>query len=122
MISTLVPPPKRSHRSIDDLVKHRSFDQQEIERRDSVRHSQCLPARIQPLTIDLVPDGPAIDAVSRDVSSDGVGLLLKEHVINKYLEVTLTVDGAEIEPFVIEVMHETDRGVFYILGGKIVCS
>ncbi len=62
----------------------------EVERRKYSRVPQSLILNIQPLNNDLQPVGDSFQAITRDVSTNGVGFLYNSPFPTKYVRVGAT--------------------------------
>lgn len=81
-------------------------------RRKRRRAPRSVSLRIQPLDLDFCPDGDPFWAVSRDISSVGLGFLNGEPLQHEFVRIGLFDQTATM---IARVCHSTSIGVKYPL-------
>ena len=79
-----------------------------------------VPVTIQPLDNRFRLNGPAITAVTRDISDDGIGLVCVQPITDTYLRLTLTTPYGREMDVVACVRHCTRDGNVYHVGASIL--
>jgi len=82
------------------------------KRRKSRREPRSISLRIQPLDLDFCPDGEPFWAVSRDISSGGLGFVNSEPLQHEFVRIGLFDQAATM---IARVCHSTSIGVKYPL-------
>jgi len=100
------------------LLSH-AKSQLDDDRRDGDREPLITPAVVQPLTEALRPTGRLLEAVTRDVSRRGVGLIVQELPESRHLAVQLTIDGHE-KTLLCRVRWHEPSGPFVFLGLDVI--
>ena len=92
------------------------------ERRAVERLSLTVPITVAPLNDDLHPLGYEHHAVTRDISSKGVGLVTTNPVPPSY--VLLTLDPCQYKPFRVigRVAYCNEVGYYYRIGCEFLFS
>ena len=93
----------------------------EVERRSQPRRLIVTTVGVVPLDDAFEPIGESFHAVTRDISTSGLGMLHSKPVTAKYLRVLIPVEGRD-EP--VDVVMEVQRcdvmGFYYDIGGPLV--
>ena len=90
------------------------------ERRSEQRFPIALPVMVRPIGDDLQSAGEPFMAVTKDISTRGIGLLHYEPISSKFLAIRLTDrDGLKLTG-AIEVLRCRPVGQFFEVGGKFV--
>jgi len=93
-----------------------------IEERRSPRHKLTAEVRVQPVDRHFEPTAAAFMAVTRDISTDGIGLMHDRAVRDKYLWLRLKTPGGKLMNVVVEVVRCRPLGKFYDIGGRFVAK
>ncbi len=83
-----------------------------VEKRREERVATSLSLMIQPLDFDFRPDGEPFWALSRDISSRGLGFVNPEPIQHRYVRLELIEHGAST---IARVCHSTSIGLEYPL-------
>ena len=110
-----VPPPE-----LLDFVKRVAAElAPSHDRRGHPRHNFTVQVDVQQLDDDFKPSGEPFEAVTRDLSAIGIGLLHTRPVQSKHLQVTIKAsDGPK--RLTVEVLRCESIGRFYDIGAKFV--
>lgn len=82
------------------------------KRRKRRREPRSISLRIQPLDLDFCSDGEPFWAVSRDISSGGLGFVNNEPIQHEFVRIGLFDETATM---IARVCHSTSIGVKYPL-------
>ena len=77
---------------------------------------------VQPVDSGFEPLGEPFTAVSRDISSSGIGLMHTRAIREKYLWLRLETRGGVKMNVVAEVLRCRPLGMFYEIGAKFVAK
>ena len=88
--------------------------------RRSDRFLIAEPVTVQPLNDRFEPAAFECSALTRDISSTGVGLICLKQFDLPFLRVTFNnCDKATGNSLILKIVHETPRGAVFLLGGSI---
>ena len=93
-----------------------------VEERKQDRQKIAIEVMVQPLDPDFQPTGEPFIAMTRDISSAGLGLFHTRAVPEKHLLVKLKVPSGGEMAVVLEVVRCRATGLFYDLGGYFVAK
>ena len=83
----------------------------------SKRTVTLLPVVVKELDDDCQPTGVSFEALSKNISVGGVGLLLNREINTRYIEIEFTsIEGCC--PVIVEVRHQSQLGCFVNCGGR----
>ena len=68
-------------------LNHLSNIDPHVERRNDARTPRSVSLEIQPLNMDFQPDGESFYALSRDVSSNGLGFVNSDPLSHEYIRI-----------------------------------
>lgn len=103
-------------RIADETLRHHA------EERQFPRYKLTIEVWVQPVDSNFVPLGDPFTAVSRDVSTGGIGLMHTRAIRDQYLWLRLITHGGGVMNVVVEVLRCRPIGVFYDIGAKFVAK
>ena len=96
-----------------------------IDRDEELANRRLLPRRtlVLPVTVQLMdehqrPCGEPYDAISLDLSADGLGILSQQTIDTPFALVQFRSKLGPHMPLLIEIRHVTPLGMFYKVGGR----
>ena len=92
----------------------------EFERRAQPREPITIPVLVQPLDAQFQPAGDVFGAVTKDISTGGIGVLHSEPITARYLQITLAAQDGEEMSLLAQVKHCTTVGQHYHIGARFV--
>ncbi len=114
------PPPAELIQFVDRLAK--DIASHSHEQRRFPRYKLICEVWTQPVDNQFEPLGDAFKAISRDISSSGIGLMHTRAIRDKYLWLRLTTPGASRMNVIVEVVRCRPLGLFYEIGAKFVAK
>ena len=93
-----------------------------VEERQFPRYKLTVEVWVQPVNSDFEPLGDPFTAVSRDISTSGIGLMHTRAIRDKYLWLRLATQGGGTMNVVVEVLRCRPIGMFYDIGAKFVAK
>ena len=115
--ASFVHPPKAITAFVDQLT---SGIIPRRERGKEPRFTIAVIVEAQPVDDDFKPSGEAFKAVTRDISSKGVGITHNRSVRAKFLALQLTSPTGERLQTAVEIVRCQQVGSIYDIGGKFV--
>jgi hypothetical protein len=104
------------HRIADETLRNH------VEERQFPRFKLTVEVWVQPVDANFEPLGEPFTAVSRDISTGGIGLMHTRAIRDKYLWLRLVTHGGGTMNVVVEVLRCRPIGVFYDIGAKFVAK
>ena len=92
----------------------------ESERRAQPRKAVTIPVVVQPLDSGFQLAGEAFNAVTKDISAGGIGVMHSEQVTTRYLQVQVATQDGEQMSLLAQVKHCTPHGQYYHIGARFV--
>ena len=92
---------------VNALIRELTTAQEDSSRRGNSRQPHSLSLMIQPLDLDFQPVGDSFRALSRDISTSGVGFLNLEAIPHEFVRVSLVDFNASL---VARVRHCSSLG------------
>ena len=92
----------------------------DLERRSETRFLLSVIAEVAPLDRHLAPRGPALHALTRDISESGLGLYAEVPAGTRFLRVWLPVAPGETIELLVEIVWREQLGPLVDLGGRFV--
>lgn len=93
-----------------------------VEERQYPRHKLTIEVWVQPVGSNFEPLGSPFTAVSRDISTGGIGLMYTRAIRDRYLWLRLVTTGGGTMNVIVEVLRCRPIGVFYDIGAKFVAK
>ena len=90
------------------------------DRRSEPRYRVTLPVNVRPLDDLLKPVGYQVRAVTRDISTGGIGLVCQDPVSAKHIAIQLSGPNGERIEFIVEVLRCESVGYYFDVGCKFV--
>ena len=91
----------------------------EVERRSEPRHFLAEPVVVQPVNSDLRRVADPTAAVTRDISTSGIGLIFEEQFEHELAAIELCTDGETVF-LLVEVVWHRPMEPFLYLGSRIL--
>lgn len=103
------------------IVEYGSFAHD--TRRNEARENVAVPVSVQPLTDEFIPVGTPFPAVTRDLSSSGMGIFSPARYDLSWLQVTLQspTTGRQMR-LLGKVEHCTPCGPFFLIGCRFAAD
>lgn len=92
----------------------------ESERRAQRRDSITIPVKIQPLDSRYQSTGISFCAVTKDISTGGIGLIHTDAVDSTFLQIEISSDNGETMSLLAQVKNCTPFGKCYHIGAQFV--
>ena len=89
------------------------------ERRNESRHLIAMPVTVVPIDRRLNPIAPAMAMMTRDISSQGVGLIYEQELEHALIALQLALPGEDAN-LIAEVRWTQPMGPFYHIGCKVI--
>ena len=110
--------PETAFVALKSIVAHAERQRQRHhERRITNRVPLCRVVKFQELDQQRNPIGNQVEALSRDVSLGGVGLIVTEKIRSQYLCLNFEYCTND-QTLYVEVVHQTQQGPFFLVGCK----
>ena len=116
--SSLHSPPAELIRFVHQLASETL--RQRAEERKFPRYKLTVEVWVQPVDADFEPLDKPFTAVSRDISTGGIGLIHTRAIRDKYLWLRLVKPGGGAMNVIVEVLRCRPVGTFYEIGAKFV--
>jgi hypothetical protein len=113
-------PPAELIRFVDRLANE--TPRTHSEERRFPRYKLTVEVWVQPVDSNFEPLDKPFTAVSRDISTAGIGLLHTRAVRDKYLWLRLVTSAGGVMNVVVEVLRCRPIGMFYEIGAKFVAK
>ncbi len=114
------PPPSELIQFVDRLAKESL--RSHVDERTFSRYKLTVEVWVQPVNGDFSPLDRPFTAVTRDISTGGIGLMHTRAVRDKYLWLRLVAPGGGMINVVVEVLRCRPIGMFYEIGAKFVAK
>lgn len=88
------------------------------DRRISERTTVHLPIHIQIIDQDGHPVGDAFEAITRDVSVGGIGIMSQQHIASEQVFVRFTSLDTVMSTLILDIRYCNQIGPFYFAGGS----
>lgn len=92
----------------------------ETERRAQTREAIALPIVVQPLNAHFQPTGDVFDAITKDFSTGGFGVIHSEQVASRYMRIEIVAQNGEEMSLLAQVEHCTPWGPNYHVGARFL--
>ena len=90
------------------------------ERRARPREPIAIPVSAQPLDANFRPTGDVFAAVTKDISTGGIGVIHSEQIVARYLQIEIATQDGEEMSLLAQVKHCTPYGPHYHIGARFV--
>ncbi len=112
-----LPNPETTFQLIGKIVRFAETPDS-VEQRISTRQHVHQPITGEPLNANFQKAGDTFQALTRDVSVAGVGFFGTSPVQTRWLR--LSFDECDQASVIVEVIHQSQRGPFWIIGCKFL--
>ena len=89
------------------------------DRRSGTRLRRAIPVLVQPISKNFRPLASCFQALTRDISTRGIGLISIKSIQYQFVAIRLTMNGKQID-VAAEVLRCEQLGIYYVVGCQFI--